>query len=195
MLDILGSTVIGLYFIFMVLNFNMKMNDAINTSTQNNMALLDNIHLGQLTEYDFNKIGYRTDSVFVFSKAEETEIEFFGDLDDNGSVDTIRYFLGSDYNIDIYNFNSYSSSGTANPDDIPLYRIVNGIDTTISLVTYFELTYNDANGSEITTSLSTHIARKEIKGVTVNFTIGSHSPVDTVYQEVEWQKRFAPKNI
>lgn len=207
LIDIVGSAAIGLYFVYMIMSFNIKMNDAINISAQNNMALWDSITLGQISDYDFNKIGFRTDSVFVFSKAETTEIEFYGDLNNDGVVDTVQYILldsaylaKHDYN---FNGRGNPASGTENPNDIPLYRIVNGTvnskDNTISLVTDFQITYNDFQGEEITTSLSTHTQRKSIKGITVNYTVASAFPViteiDTVYQVVDWEKKYTPKNI
>ena len=207
LIDIVGSSAIGLYFVYMIFSFNFKMNDAINTSALNNIALWDSITLGQLADYDFNKIGYRTDSVFVFAKAEESEVEFYGDLDNDGIVDTVQYILiDSTYLANhSYSLNEETNPAerTENPNDIPLYRIVNGTeyssDNVITLVTDFQITYNDFQGEVITTSLSTHTARKNIKGMTVNYTIGSHSPIitefDTTYQIVEWEKRFTPKNI
>ena len=53
-IDIVGSSIIGLYFIYMIMSFNFKMNDAIGTATQNNLALWDSINLGQVADYDFN---------------------------------------------------------------------------------------------------------------------------------------------
>ena len=189
------------------MSFNFKMNDAINTSAQNNLALFDSITLGQVADYDFNKIGFRTDSVFVFSKAEPNAIEFYGDLDNNGIVDTIQYTL-IDSNFIAkhgYNFNGKSNPAqlSENPNDIPLYRIVNGTiysaDNAVILVTDFQISYNDAKGDKITTSLSTHAQRKNIKEITLNYTIASPTPVETtddkVYEIVEWEKRISPKNI
>jgi len=207
MIDIVGSTVIGIYFVYMIMNFNIKMNDAINTSALNNVALWDSIEFGDLLDHDFNKIGYRTDSVFVFSKAEPTAIEFYGDLDNNGIVDTVQYILmDSTYLLNNdYNFNNKSNPahGTENPDDILLYRIVNGTinstDNAITLVTEFQITYNDVNCNKITTPLSTHAERKNIKGITLNYTIASATPVktedDEFYEIVVWEKTFSPKNI
>ncbi len=185
MLDILGSTVIGLYFIYMILTFNIKMNNSLNIAVENNITVWDTIELGKLSDYDFNKIGYRTDSVFVFAKATDTELIFSADLDNDGVVETVHYVLGSESDA-LY---------TDNEDDKPLYRIINSTDTTTSLVKSFKFTYNDASGAEITTSLSTHTARKEIKGITVNFTIVAAATVDTIYQEMDWQKKFTPRNI
>ena len=217
LIDIVGSSVIGLYFVYMIMSFNFKMNDAINTSAQNNLVLWDSITLGQVTDYDFNKIGFRTDSSFVFSKAEEKAIEFYSDLDNNGFVDTVQYILIDSSYLSVYG-NGFNGKGnpadnTANSGDMPLYRIVNGTvnspDKLVSLVTDFSIIYHNSAGDSITTSLTTHVKRKEIKAVTVNFTISSPSPVitnigetetgeplfDTAYQVIEWQKKFSPKNI
>jgi len=215
LIDIVGSSVIGLYFVYMIMSFNFKMNDSINTAALNNGALWDSITLGQIADYDFNKVGFRTDSVFVFGKAEETAIEFYGDLENNGFVDTVQYILIDSNYIKIhgYTFNGKANpaSNTFNDDDMPLYRIVNGSvnspDKTVSLVTDFSIIYFDSDGDTITTSLATHTARKEIKGFTINFTTESPSPVitmsqtpeikdfDTTYQSIDWEKRYSPKNI
>ncbi len=207
LIDIVGSAVIGIYFVYMIMNFNMKMNDAINTSAQNNVALWESIEIGDLFDHDFNKIGYRADSVFAFAKAEKSEIEFYGDLDNDGIVDTVQYvLLDSAYlaTHDYYFSNNINpASGTQYPNDSPLFRIVNGTlysnDNAVYIVTNFEIIYNDLDGNKITTLLDTHAQRKNIKGVTLNYRITSPSPVesndDTVYEVIECQKKFVPRNI
>ena len=142
--EVVGSSFIGGFFIYMILSFNIRMSDTFNDSVINNKNLFDTIEFGILLNYDFNKIGYRVDSDIIFSKTKESEFYYFGDLDDGGVVDSIHYVLGS----------TADASETSNPDDKPLYRIINDTDTTTNFVNNFEIVYIDSAGAEITPTSS-----------------------------------------
>ena len=184
------------------MSFNMKMSDSLHNSVTNNITEWNSIELGKLLDYDFNKIGYRVDTTDIFSIAKEGEIKFFADLNNDGSVDEVQYILGTTNDADF----------TPNPNDKPLYRIING-DVTTHLVTNFQFAYTDSSGTEITPigSLNSANQRKNIKGVSIDFNIGSPVPELDLYREteivngneviveefveVEWRKKFTPKNI
>ena len=194
LLEVIGSTFIGAFFIYTVLNFNVKMSDTFNNSVLNNKNLFDTIEIGKLFDYDFNKIGYRVASDIVFKETYEDEIIYYADVDNNGVIDTVRYLLGSE---------QYALS-TSNPNDKPLFRIINGSDTTTSYVNDFEISYLDSAGSIITptSSLNSDLQRKLVKGLLIRYTIGSSSLIveeyedeDEEFQFVECEKRIVPLNI
>jgi hypothetical protein len=148
-LDVLGSMIIGGILLLTL----FRMNDTATRNTYNfsgELTLQENlVATVEVLEYDFRKIGYCEDpSVLPFPEkdailyADTSEITFLTDLlitsynDPNpsgdGTLDTIRYFLGEPDEL----------TGTPNPNDRMLYRVVNGNPTGVNLgITYFKIRY------------------------------------------------------
>lgn len=141
LLDIIGSSIIG----GLLLVAALRMNDSATSNTfhsqeqlsvqQNMTSLINNL------EYDFRKIGYAADPTLVPASnsmivhGDSTRIKFLAQLENNGSVDTVEWYLGTD------------SSICANPHVKMLYRRVaakNGVSATYASnlgVTQFSLLY------------------------------------------------------
>jgi hypothetical protein len=165
----------------------MKMSDTLTESVTKNITKWNTIEMNKLFDYDFNKIGFRIDGDNVFSVAKEDELVFLTDINNDGSVDSVCYKLGY----------SKNTRNTNNPYDKPLYRIINNTNTTTYMVTTFNFSYLDSSGSIITptSSLNTSDARKKIKGLMVVCKLQSPDAINEEYKEVEWKKKFFPKNI
>jgi len=153
----------------------------MNNSAQSTMELTARNRVETLTEvisYDLRKIGYRYPGVSVNS-ATPTRLTFVSDLDNDGTADNISWQADT----------TASIHATKNPDDFPVYRILNG-DTTdfSSAVTTFEFTYYDSTG--VPTTVLTDISAVKIK-------ISCQSPEQAGYQYSRsvWEKRFYPRNI
>lgn len=147
LLDILGSTLIG-GMLFMIL---LRINDAAveNTYINGGEYIIQSnlVEIVQLLEHDFRKIGYcKTwnkipDPTKAILSADTSSITFLTDVDNNGFVDTLHYYLGSDTTLSI----------TSNPNDRLLFRVVNNepeIGANLG-VTRFKLTYYDSLGDTI----------------------------------------------
>lgn len=186
LLDVVGSAAIGIYFMYMVVNFNIKMSENVNESVIKNIAKWNVIGLNKLFDYDFNKIGFRVDSTDIFSVAKEDEFNYLADVDNDGNIDEVHYILGDEQD----------ASSTANPDDKPLYRIINDNDTTINMVKTFEFSYFDSSGIIIPTSnLTQATERRKIKGLKVVCNIESPFASNGEYQDAEFKKKCFPKNL
>lgn len=129
-LDILGSVIIG--GILLLTLFRMNDNATKNTYNFSGELIVQQnlVTTVEVLEYDFRKIGYCEDP-FALPHPEEnailyadtSRIKFLTDLmvppyDDphgDGIIDTLEYFLGSTSEL----------SGTPNPNDRILYRVVN----------------------------------------------------------------------
>ena len=123
LLDIVGSSFIAGMLLLLVLKMNLFMSNA-SFASDNELKLQQNAKtLAEILNNDFRKIGYKyTGTAFI--AAEKERIKFVGDLQRPGQsgfgiVDTVEYFIRD---------TSYSS-GTTNPDDIVLVRILNGNDS------------------------------------------------------------------
>ena len=147
LLDILGALVIG----GLMLTILFRLNDKAITNNfeyggevivQKNL-----VEVVELLEYDFRKIGYCADweqlpdpSRAILS-ADSNSIDFLTDVDNDGIVDTLHYYLGDTSEL----------SGTPNENDRLLYRVVNSDPPLGSNmgITGFEFIYFNALGDTI----------------------------------------------
>jgi hypothetical protein len=188
LLDVIGSFAIGAVVMLLIIRFNETMLNASNESLIYNLAQFNTTELSQIIEYDFYKIGFRVDSEEKFAETKESDITYYSDYGNNGSVDTIRYYLSD----------TSALSNTTNPKDKILYRTMNGGDQlSIGSVVVFELAYLDSAGTEITpiSKLTDPDERKKIRGIDVHIYIESEFPIANEYQGAEWRKKLILKNI
>jgi hypothetical protein len=147
LIDIIGSVIIGGFLLLTL--FRMNENSTRNTfNFSGELIVQENlVATVEVLEYDFRKIGYcENPNALPFPErdailyADTSEIRFltdlmvppYDDLQGNGTVDTIRYYLGPTSEL----------TGTPNPYDRMLYRVVNGNPTSVNLgITYFRIRY------------------------------------------------------
>ena len=120
-LDILGSTIVGGILMLSLFRIN---DTAVENAYTGNGELTAQTSLAtivQILEYDFRKIGYCADwnkipnpSQAIIS-ADSTQIKFLTDVDFDGNVDSIKYYLGPTSEL----------TNSPNPRDRYLYRVVN----------------------------------------------------------------------
>ena len=91
-INLSGSFIVGgivllslLYIHFRVVDFNRS--QIINEFTESTMT-----NMADVLDYDFNKIGYRVSTNPKISSINNSSIAFLADLDNNGSVDSVKYF-------------------------------------------------------------------------------------------------------
>jgi type II secretory pathway component PulJ len=142
MLDIIGSIVIGGFLLIMGLRLNAQASEASNVYSAN-LILQQNITaVVSILEEDFKKIGYCKDwrKIPDPSKAlriaEASRIRFWTDVGNDGTLDSITYYVGSPIQL----------LSTPNPRDRFLYRQVNTTaPTSMNLgVTQFAFKFYDA---------------------------------------------------
>jgi hypothetical protein len=158
-IDILGSMVIG--GILLLILFQMNDNATQNTyNFTGELAVQQNlVTTVEVLEYDFRKIGYCEDPQALPNPeenaillADTNRIRFLTDVMEppynnphgDGTLDIIEYRLGP----------ATELSGTQNPNDKILYRIVNGVSKGVNLgITEFKIKYfmDKSNGKGGTT--------------------------------------------
>ncbi len=191
-IDILGSTLVG-GMLFLIL---LRLNDASveNTFVYGGELIVQQslVEVVRVLEYDFRKIGYCSDwkkipdpaNAIIF--ADSNKISFLTDVDSDGDVDTIHYFTGS----------KDALTGTPNPDDMILYRVVNGQTPRGSNlgVTRFSLTYYDALGTKIPFPITTYPAG--IYTMQIDIIVENTSAYDENYSSAFWRQiRLAARNL
>ncbi|MFA5832835.1 MAG: hypothetical protein WDA22_05080 [Bacteroidota bacterium] len=184
LLDILGSFVIRAAVVLIILTTMITLNNSLFRQTER-VALNELVSgIGETVFNDLSHAGYNSTSK-TFNKADSIETIFFADLDNNGSVETIRYYLGS---------------GASGSHRI-LYRTLNSgtafeIARDVILLRFYY--YNITGGT-----VSYGNNRTGIKSVKVSITIeSSHKLVsvysgtsDTLsYQQAKWEAHIFPSN-
>jgi hypothetical protein len=161
-------------------------------SSDNELHMQQNAKtLAEIINYDFRKIGHRFDGIAILN-AQNKKVKFVGDLEAPGEtgfgkIDTVEYFaLDSTY-----------ASGTTNPRDIVLVRVLNNTDSSTdpSLgLTNISFSYLD--------SLSTPTADlSKIKYIKTELWIEPNEPItnfitgnkDSVF--TYWEFTIYPRNI
>ena len=187
LLDIVGSFIIAGMVIMMLMAIN------INTTTASSVILFTTIEqkkitdVSELIQYDFYKIGYLIPNEQI-SVADSIEINFYTDIDNNSSIDTIHYYVG--YTSDL--------SYTSNPNDKPLYRQRNYQGSLLAEIPVvdFNLSYYDSIGNSLDYSALTNSAVRDlIKSIKIKITVESDEMYADEYRTSEWKKKISPKNL
>lgn len=184
MLDVVASMVIGGIVLMMLLGFNTTINEGaanqfFKTNVQSKLTTITDI-----MEYDLRKIGYGVQDTNYFLYADSSRIDFRGDLDNNGIVDTMKLYVGT-----------VRDSSKVNPRARILYRkFGNGATQSINLaMTQFKLCFYDKAGSPL---ISNPVANPEkIKSVKLSVSIESDAPYNQQYSGACWERTIKPKNI
>ncbi len=200
--DLIGSMIIGGIIILMLVSFNGNVMQSaaiqtFKTNVQGNLTTVTDI-----MEYDFRKMGYRVsptnDSAITY--ADTSKIVFKGDFNNDGSIDTLQYYL-----------DTVKASLTPNPSDKVLHRKLNGLTTQSFYVgiSKFFLQYFDSADKPIA---ATPIAStSSIKSVKVAISIASRDRIfdpqlnrkstlgnpfiDTTYAGAYWERKVKPQNV
>jgi hypothetical protein len=179
MLDIMGSAIIAGLITLMLLNFNVFQSNT-RFASDSELQLQQNAKtLAEIINHDLRKIGYDY-SNNAFVQADSERISFFSDIDKNGSIDIVSYFLGDTSEV----------TATTNPKDRILYRVVNSdtikgpsLGLTKAKFSYLDEVYTE------TTTLS------DIKYVKAELWIESIEPVGNEYLFTYWEMTINPRNL
>ena len=179
MLDIMGSVIIAGLMVIMLMKFNIYQSTTKFASDSELQMQQNSKTLAEIINHDFRKIGYDYDST-AFVQVDSEKVSFFSDIDRNGSIDFVSYFLGDPSEV----------TGTTNPNDRILYRVVNA--DTISGpslgLTKAKFSYLDEVYTETTTLT-------DIKYVKAELWVESIEPVGEEYIFTYWEMTINPRNI
>jgi hypothetical protein len=190
-LDILGSIIIG----GILMTIAYRLSDTITERTYNHsgdLTVQQNLATAaQIIEYDFRKIGYCKnwnlipDPTKALLFADTSAIKFYTDIDNDGVVDSIHYYLGPTSEL----------SSTANPRDRLLYRVLNGEPhRSANLgITQFRLVYYDALGDTLTPPIGVNGG---VTSIEINLTVESTDAYDQKYSKAFWRQiRMVSRNL
>jgi hypothetical protein len=197
--DIIGSIFIAGSLLIIVLNLQGDIaqmtftygNDLI---VQSNMTTVT-----RMLESDFRRIGYwaALDSPLVGTKAIRAatvhSIKFLADLNDDGNLDTVKYWVGAKTDLGV----------TPNPNDFPLYRQVNSSPALMYNfgVTQFDFTFYQSQNQVSKVPLTFPIAfnadgTSQIFYIQLEIMLQSRESYDSLYTYSYWkQLRLEAQNL
>jgi hypothetical protein len=198
LIDIIGSTIVGGFLLLILLRLNESAVQNVYVNAGELIVQQNLIETVKLLEYDFKKIGFCQDyqkipdpSKAILS-ATQHSIKFLTDLADppdhpggDGIVDTINYYVST---------KSYLS-GTPNPNDMMLYRVVNSqAPMSANLgVTQFDFQFFNALGDSIHFPIT---VPSEIFTMQISVTVENTQAYNEKYSTVFWrQLRLAARNL
>lgn len=180
LLDIIGSFIIGGLLLLMILSVNTNMHQM---SFEDRLELSIQENLYELTaeiDYDFRKMGYGVQNgSLAIIRADSNSISFWADLDNNGTLEQVAYRLGPVSEV----------SGTENPNDRILHRLINGRSVGGSLgIVEFRLALYDIGGAQTWDT-------KVVKSLDYYIALESPYPIDGVYARSVWNGTVRPRNL
>ncbi len=198
-LDIIGSVIAGGFLLLILARTNAS---AIQNTYNNNSDLITQQNLStvvMLLENDFRKIGYmgdwtkagQIDPTKAILYADSTRIKFIGDINNNGIMDTVYYYVGPTSEL----------SGTPNPNDRILYRSVtstNSSNNTLTKsgsigITQFGLTYFDDFGHQLSFPITVPGTIAEIQ---ITLQVQNTEAYNGQYVTSYWRQiRLAARNL
>ena len=190
-LDLLGSTIVGGILLMTLFRIN-------GTATENNytgngelIAQQNLATIVQILETDFRRIGYCADWQKIpdptqsILEVDSSMIKYITDVDADGNVDTVKYFLGPTSEL----------LNTPNPRDRFLYRVVNNEKPVgVNLgVTNFKMEFFNTLGNKLSFPISNP---GSIYSMQVDITVEDISAYNEQYATAYWRQiRLAAKNL
>ncbi|MBI9072875.1 MAG: hypothetical protein JEY94_14835 [Melioribacteraceae bacterium] len=190
-LDILGATIVG--GVLLLILFRVQGSSVENTYVYGGDLMVQQnlVAIVELLEYDFRKIGYCKDWQQIpdpskaITFADSTKITFLTDIESDGVVDVMTYYLGP----------ASELTNTENPRDRYLYRVINGATPrgTNLGVTHFNLRFFDVLGTELSFPIGNPA---EIYQMEINISIENTAAYDNNYSNAVWKQiRLAARNL
>ncbi len=178
---IITSFIIGGLLMISIVALNERVTMDSNQTAINQIVKnrIDNV--SQVIDNDFREMGYGVNGTII-TYASPEEVSFQEDLNNDGIIHNVTWL----YDV------SQGVSQTVNPNDHPLYRIVDGVKHMVSAsVTSFSLSYIMKNGDQTASPGNFN----EVRKIKVNMVCESPEPYNNIYQGAAWQKTFVPANL
>lgn len=180
LLEITASTIVGGMLLLLILRMNASLLESATTLSFEKTVQSNVTSLVEDIDYDFRQIGYKVAATPKILVADSNRISFLTDIDNDNTVDTVTYYMGS---VD-------ELQNTQNPKDRFLYRIVNNSPafTTNLGVIDFQIWYFAQSGL-FATSLS------EIKYIKYALEVESIFPINGEYKGAYAERIVRPNNL
>jgi len=180
--DLLGSFVIGGMLLVNIVTLQGNASSQSDLYSATRVTQKNLVTVVEILQNDFRKMGYGVaDPTKCIVKADSNDITFAADIDRNGILDTIRYYVGSTSEL----------KETPNPNDKLLYRIVNKetpMSSNLGLTRFLLKYYNQ--------DMEPETNKNAIKIVEITISVESPFPINGEYPTAFWkQTRITSRNL
>jgi len=189
MFDIIGSILVRTAIVLIVLRMNVSLNSMVSQTVAHSTIQQELSILREVMGADFEYAGLNVTPGTAFLDALSTKIRFKGDLDSDGTPETIYYYYGS----------ASELSNTVNPSDKKLYRQINS-ETPLNIangITKCVFTYYNASG--VQTTDKTQIKMFSVSAIMQDGSLQVESWKDgnqiISYPASYWEQSFFPSNL
>jgi hypothetical protein len=185
MIDIIGSTIIRGAIVLVILNLNISLNNALSEKTARATVKQKTVVPAQVMTDDIRLAGYGT-AVKTFAIANADEVTFTADLDNDGTAETVHYYLGA------------APSGSTHH---VLYRSINGgtgfelardVDSLVFKYYYLDGT-SAGPGTDIDNIKSINVKLLIESNAQVSEGIGTNNTPQ--YVKAYWERTIFPQNL
>ena len=181
-LDILGASIIGGILLINLLNTNGNLVENESVYSHDKNLQIDLVIAATLIERDFNLLGYVNDVGLIQNNQNifngtASSIRFRSDIDNNGTIDTISYFVSD----------TSALSHTPNPRDMILYRKLNNNVPFVlaNNITRFRLTYFDTQMNEVALPIG---LTSVVNYIRIELRVEDPYAYDNNYSEAIWRR-------
>lgn len=183
--SIIASFLVGGLLLLAIFKVSNRIIVSSDQTTMNRVVKENVDDVGQVIDLDFRRMGMGILNQPI-TYASANKITFLSDTSNSGTISGTAETITWVYDT------TQSVEGTKNPDDHPLYRIVNGVSHRVGMaITSFKLIYTMKNGT-VTTSPAT---LSNIRRIDVEMVNESPEQVGNEYIKSNWQKLYIPANI
>lgn len=177
-MDYISSVVLGGMVFISLMSFYGQIDESHMAQVLSSVVQEECTCATEIMESDLRKVGFGVTDTVKIALPDSTGIRFAADIDGNGSVDSVSYYLSL-----------FPVSGASNARTRVLYRRVNGQDTPVLTgVTSFRIRYYDRTGNST-------LIPSAIRLFDVRLTHESDSAIDGQYSGVVWNRTFKPHNL
>jgi hypothetical protein len=188
LVGVVVSIILFGFFILIVLALNQNVINATYNSTFEKGSQQSIIELVDLLNFDFSKIGHqKLPPKLKPGSLDSTDIVWYSDIDNNGSLDSVTYTLGD-----------IKESQLPNPEIRHLYRKINNNNPLqIGLgIVQFKLTYFDSSMTQINYSqLNNTAGVNRIRSIKVQVRVESQYKFEDDYSSSYWEKTYTPRSL
>ena len=182
LMDIIGPSLVAAAVIAAIIGLNYLLLDSRQQFGEDVNVQAQMVEFTKVIEWDFAKIGNKDTTGVPILIASPDTFMFAGDMDNNGTFDTVMYYKGSLEKL----------SWTPNPGDFILYKVLENTSDTMKMnlgLTKFDLTYLDSTGTPtVNPSL--------VRGLKVAMMVESPNwNGDGAHSGAYWENTIFPRNL
>lgn len=166
--------------VYIVLTMNISLNELLYEKAQYAIVKQNTATMVDVLRNDFRYIGYGVSIGEPFLLIDSNLVKFQGDLDNNGIVDTLQFYVGP----------VTEMAGTPNPSDRIIYRRRNN-DAAFDFghgVTEFKLVYYNELGNETSTLA-------DVRSFKVRIMVQGDREINRYYPTSVWESYVLPSNL